>query len=76
MLPSQPNPNPTINQYDAFQFDAFQFDSFQMDGGQNYATKYGNRARKKIPLNIDDDKQRIKKLRNLLILLASLEDEL
>jgi hypothetical protein len=64
---------PNINQYDVFQFDTFQFDTFQIDGGQNYATKFGNRASKRINKVDINNKERN---RNLLILLASLEDEL
>ncbi len=62
---------PTYNIFDAFQFDSFQFDSFQMDGGQNYETKYGKRATTK-----PKSKDRKKMMKNLLYVIASIEEEL
>lgn len=64
--PNEPN-------YDAFQYNAFQWDAFQMDRPNTYEGTYGRRAGRPA---INKDIERKRKIKNLIYLLASIEEEL
>lgn len=63
------------SEYNAFQADAFQYNSFQMLRGTDYEIMYGRKTSGAGRILLKD-LERKNRLKNLMFLIASLEDEL